>query len=556
MIVDCKIVKNLSLMEKIKSLLSDQQYEEAFSALDNAIEQYPDDVEYPEISAETLFRLGLLDFSINYIDRAVQLGSRKVKLHRMKATILMNNGNLEDAAKEVKEGIDLVGKDSLEHSNLLIISAVMKSYESGNEPSSRAAELVEEAQRINTTNPDIILVGAYISALNNNVNEFRKYSQMFMDEGIDVPEFMYLLIKASSRLREFSMAQKLSEKLRANTDGNGVSDYTAFLTDYELKKLNGEEEKFFQELKEFIAGNVEKNRKIELLNSILRMDSYSIPVIRSVENINLNTYLINNSDPELPEYIHNYVFNGKFLNYCTNENSSDWVLYMFRAIEDLYNGDPEMALEFINRSLEIEGNWLNSITKSLILMNSEDFAFETAQEADDILKKLEKSDPQIPSIHLLRSIILAFSLGEYDESLKEIEAARKIEPYNYNSVLTDVLIRITGGDLESTGKIIDDFSRNNKINDFGMWYQVSMLKAYSLGNLEKGVQYILDITKDMTEYEGFGNWIEMFRDRAPFIPEVLYVENLFVRFDYPLNDPNIHMLPDKVAEAIKIMGYT
>ncbi len=549
-------MKNPESMKKIESLLAAQEYYEAFAALDSAIEHYPDDVEYPEVYADTLFRLGLLDLSMQHIENAIRLGSRKVKMHRMKAACLLNQGESGMADQEVARGLALAGNDVMEHSNLLILSAVMKLYAQDSDSYSKASELMDEAERLNPTNPDIPLVRVYMDALSRNIEGFRKFSERLMAESGNEPGVIYLLINAGIRVNDLATAQNLSEKLKTMTDADSIQDYSALLLDYELKKLQGEHEKFFPILTGFITGDVDPNRKINLLYPVLRMDEYRLPVIYSREFVPLYIQLLNEGDPGIPEEIHDYVFNGKFLDSCISRNSGDSVLYMFRSMECIFDGDPEASLEFINKSLEIDENWLNSLIKSIVLMNSEDSSFETAEEADGILKKWEQAEPEIQSIHLLRSIILAFAMGDENlESLDEIKAARKQNPYEYTSVLTDVLIRITKGDRGMAASIIDDYLKNAGINEITVLHQVSMLRAYCMEDVKRGVQYILDLTEKIREKDEFEGWLDMLTRKIKFIPEYLFVESLPVPFFYPVEDPDPSILLDAVKEAVEKRRY-
>ncbi len=125
---------------------------------------------------------------------------------------------------------------------------------------------------------------------------------------------------------------------------------------------------------------------------------------------------INEGDPGIPEEIHNHVFNGHFLDSCISMNCGDYVLYMFRSMECLLDGDLETSLELINRSIDLDENWLNILIMSIVMMNLDGFSFKTAEEADGILKKWEEAEPDIQSINLLRSIMLEYPLG--DENLE------------------------------------------------------------------------------------------------------------------------------------------
>lgn len=551
--INCIIMKNPEFVEKAESLITSRKYEEAFGLLDFAIKKYPDDEEYPEIYARALFSMGIFDLAQNYAGRAIELGSGKAEIYRIKAACLLNQGKFENAMAEIKNGLQIAASDNTEHSNLLIMKAILMAYEQESDWYSNASPIVAEARKLSPSNRDILLVGAYVHALGRNQDMVREFSNRLMEDGSGDPNVLYFLINANIKADELERAREISEILLEMNDGKSVSDYSALLLDYEIRKLRGEQEKFFPVLTEFLIGGAKNERKINLFYSILRRDIYRIRVLYSPYFIPLNMELLNESDRDIPQEINSYVFNDKFLDTCIRLSENDQLLHMFRAVELLFDGDPEAAMKSIGKSIEIDENWLNSLTKSIILMNSEDATYETAEEADSILRSWEDKNPENPSIHLLRAIILSFALGK--DGTKEIDSARSKGPYEYSSVLTDILIRISTHDFGRATEIIDDFNQNGGIDSIGVFHQISMLKAYCMRNVKDGTQFISNVTRSLKGTEEFGVWVEMLMNELKFIPDYLFVENLPVPLVYPFNDPDPHELLKSVKDAIIAEGF-
>ncbi|MGP6239698.1 hypothetical protein ACNF40_04700 [Cuniculiplasma sp. SKW4] len=532
------------ILQEAEDLISGKKYEEAFGYLDAAILKHPKEVSFLELYAQTLFKLGILQNAEEYAERAIKYGTKSPSIYRIKATCLFNNNKFGEISEYVEEGLRIAQKDDSEMSKLFILSSASKVYENKNNWYDEAYALISRAIKSDPYNRDALLVSLFINSIKGNLENVRDVEKIISGNRNNNLNVLYFIINAYMGTGDLNTSYNLINDLLKKGGNEEVSDYSIFMLYYEILKKRGDTSEFFPLLTEFLIGSSDE-RRMNFFLSLLHLENYKVPVLYTGDWIPLLTELMDREDHQIPGEIMDYVLKSDYLDACIKSKNGDSVLFMFRAISTFLEGDPDEGVAYIDKSIEIKENWLNGLIKAVLLMNTSEASYETAEKADIILQKWEKIEPNRASIHQLRAIIQNFALGQ--DGREEMDEARKIEPYLYPMVITDIMIRIAHRQFLQAIQIIDDYNDRGFIHSIEVFYQISMLKAYCLEDIPKASEMMMEITKSLKSSDSYENWEGMIMNRKKFIPQELYVENLPVPLFYPFLNPN----PDELIDAVR-----
>lgn len=435
----------------------------------------------------------------------------------------------------VNKGLRLAQNDGKEMSKLFILNAASKIYEKNPGWFHEASALISEAIKNDPYTKDAMPVAMFMNSLKGNSDNVRSVEKIIYGNKNSYLNVLYFTINAYIGAGDLNTAYNRMKTLLGEDRDEEVSDYSFFMLYYEILKKMGDTSEFFPLLTEFIIGSQDE-RRINFFLSLLHLENYKMPVLYTGEWVPLLTEMMDSEDSQIPLEIMDYVLKNNYLDTCIKSKNGDSVLYMFRAISTFFDSDADEAIAYIDKSIEINENWINSLIKAILLMNSSDSTYETAEEADSILQKWEKIEPDRASIHLLRAIIQNFALGQGGR--EEIDQARKIEPYLYPAVLTDIMIRIDRGQSLKAIQIIDDYNDGGFIHSIDVFYQISMLKEYCMADINKGVEMMMEISESLKNLDSFENWDDMIMEERAFIPKELFVENLSVPLFFPFSNPD------------------
>ncbi len=537
------------VLENARDLFSEGRNEEAFNIIEKGMKKFPHESSFPDLYSIKLFEMGNLQDSEKYADSAIKLGTVRSELYRIKAICLINSGGIKDVENFIETGIKFASNNVNEKRRLLNIYALSTIYLKEPNWEMKVLKIISDIQMMNPEDRDSLITLIYVNATMNNGENVTKYGEKLFKERNSDPISLYFLSEANLAVGDTKSALKYNKSLLEKIDGKNFDDYLALMQNYEILKRDGDPTPFFTMLTEFLIGNTENSRKMDFFQKILNMSSHKFQIFYTDERVPVLVELMGESDYGVIGEIFDYIFKNEFLDRCIALNERDSALYMFRAVSTFLEGDPEEGLLFIERSIKIDENWLNSLIKAVLMMQSSETTYDTAKEADGILEKWEKIDPSRAPIHQLRSILMSFALGE--DGRKENEETRKSNPEDYNYMLTGVMINIAMHNFMGAIQIIDGYNDMGFIHTIRAFYQLSMLKAYcinGMGEQKTAVDFMTSLSMSLIGKEDYEEWADLIKGGEEFIPDTFYVENLPVYMFYPFTDPDPESLMMKVRE--------